>query len=226
MVWEKSSILSIDMFLEKFNLQRNAIYETLVSTYNETINFPHAAPMGIIFEGNYILIQPYKTSRTYKFIQKNNYAIINFIDDLEIFYIFSQNDKDMKKLKNYFKIISEFTTPVFKNSNLSIEVKVVRNLENDNIRAKFLCEPLNYIYRIKDQTKFEPINRAAGCLLESIIHFTRIEIYRKINTPQLISKIDNLISLLKQYRRIIKKVYPQTKYSEIIDDIFKRLNID
>ncbi|MHA1695097.1 MAG: DUF447 domain-containing protein [Candidatus Helarchaeota archaeon] len=226
MSWIKSSFLSIDSFVDKFKLQKYAIYETIVSTFNNKPDFPHAAPMGIIFKDDYISIKPYKTSRTYKYMDKNRCAVINFIDDLKLFYIFSQEDKDMSKLMDYFKVVSEFTTPIFKNSNLSIEVKVLEDVRKDDIRAEFKCEPLNYIYNMDYQKEFEPINRATGCVLESIIHSTRISLYRRLNTPELISKIDGLISLLKHYRRIIKKVYPNSVYSWIIDDIFNRLKLE
>ena len=112
------------------------------------------------------------------------------------------------------------------NLNLSIEVKVLEDVRKDDIRAEFKCEPLNYIYNMDYQKEFEPINRATGCVLESIIHSTRISLYRRLNTPELISKIDGLISLLKHYRRIIKKVYPNSVYSWIIDDIFNRLKLE
>ena len=225
MSWEKSSILSIDLFIEKFGLRKNTIYETIVSTFNNNSESPHAAPMGIIFQNDHIFIKPYKTSRTYQYMNDSKFAVINFIDNLELFYKFSREDKDMKLLSEYFKMISEFTAPVFINSEISIEVKVIEDLNKEGIRAEYKCEPLSYIHRIEYKKNFEPINRAIGCILESIIHSTRICLYRRLDKPELMEKVDDLIYLLKHYRSIIKKVYPQSKYSWIIDDIFKNLKI-
>lgn len=224
MSWEKSSVISIDSFINKFDLRRDAIYEVIVSTIKEN-NEVHAAPMGIIFKQDYLLIKPYKTSRTYKFMENNKYASINFIDDLELFYDLSREDKNIDKYLDQFEIIPEFTAYIYKDSNLSIEVKVIKDLDKNGVRAEFKCEPLNYIHKIEYKKKFTPINRATGCILESIIHSTRVSLYRKLNTPELIAKIDDLIFLLKNYRRIIKKVYPNSKYEWIIDDIFKSLEI-
>jgi len=227
MTWEKSSVLSLDFLIEKFKLRKNTIYETIISTYDKENNLPHAAPMGIIItDEDYILIRPYKTSRTYKFMEQYKYAAINFIDDLELFYKFSQEDKDMNKLKDYFEVISEFNSPIFKTSMLSIEIKIIEDLDIEGIRAQFKCKPLHYIYKSEFKKLFEPINRASGCVLESIIHATRISIYRRINTPELLKKVEKLIFLLNHYREIIKKVYPNSKYEKIIDDIFIKLNLD
>lgn len=226
MSWEKSSILSIDLFMEKFDLRKNTIYETIVTTYNENTKNAHAAPMGIVFKKDYILIKPYKTSRTYKYMNEQKICGINFIDDLELYYIFSREDKKMDEYKQYFKTISEFTVPVFKESNLSIEVKIKEDLDVEGVRAEFKCEPLRYIHKIEHRKKFTPVNRATGCILESIIHSTRVSLFRKLDRPELTAKIDNLIFLLKHYRDVIKKVYPKSKYSWIIDDIFKRLNLE
>ena len=226
MSWEKSSVLSLNLFTEKFRLKKHVIYETIISTFKENINTPHAAPMGIIFENDYVLIKPYKTSRTYKYMKKNRYATINFINDLEIFYKLSLEDKNMEEFKDFFEIISEFNTPILKNADLSIEIKVIEDLTEKDIRANFKCEPLHYIYNIKYREQFEPINRAKGCVLEAIIHSTRVSLYRKLDKPELKAKINDLIFLLKYYRRIIKKVYPNSKYIWIIEDIFKRLNIE
>ncbi|MBD3229676.1 MAG: DUF447 family protein [Candidatus Lokiarchaeota archaeon] len=226
MSWEKSSILSIDLFTEKFDLRKNTIYETIVTTLSNDSSSPHAAPMGIIFEKDYILIKPYKTSRTYKFINLHKIAGINFIDDLELFYIFSREDKNMSEYKEFFKTISEFTIPIFKKSNLSIEVKVKEDLNKEDVRAAFKCEPLRYIHKIEYRKKFDPINRATGCILESIIHSTRVSLFRKLDREDLKSKIENLIFLLEHYREVIEKVNPESKYSWIIDDIFKRLKLD
>jgi hypothetical protein len=225
MSWEKSSVISIDSFIEKFDLRRDAIYEVIVSTINKEDNQVHAAPMGIIFKQDYILIKPYKTSRTFKFMEENKFACINFVDDLELFYNLSREDKNIKQYVDQFEIIPEFTAYIYKDSNLSIEVKVIEDLNKNGVRAEFKCEPLNYIHKIEYRKKLTPINRATGCILESIIHSTRVSLYRKLNKPELLAKIDELIFLLKNYRRIIKKVYPNSKYEWIIDDIFKNLGI-
>jgi len=60
------------------------IHETVVTSVSQS-GEPHVAPMGVRFEGNVVLLMPFKPSRTYDNVLGNESAVVNFTTDVRIF---------------------------------------------------------------------------------------------------------------------------------------------
>ena len=60
------------------------IFETIVITHNAQQQ-PHISPFGVRYEGEHIVIAPYKPSVTYDNILANQYAVMNLTDDVRVF---------------------------------------------------------------------------------------------------------------------------------------------
>ena len=60
------------------------IFETIISTVN-TEGAPHVTPFGVRYEGEHILISPYKPSTTLANILASKQAVMNLTDDVRVF---------------------------------------------------------------------------------------------------------------------------------------------
>ena len=60
------------------------IYETVVTT-SSAAGEPHVAPMGIRYEGDLVILMPFKPSRTYDNVLARGCAVVNFTVDTRIF---------------------------------------------------------------------------------------------------------------------------------------------
>ena len=127
---------------------------------------PHVVPMGITFNKKKLFISPFIPSKTYLNLKENPYAVINFIDDVNIFV-------DALLGKKNFKIQSTKKIKSFylKNALSYIEVKVIKSIEH-KIRPKFECK----ILKETSIGSFKGFNRAQLSVIEAAILVSRIDI--------------------------------------------------
>jgi len=127
---------------------------------------PHVVPMGITFNKKKLFISPFIPSKTYLNLKENPYAVINFIDDVNIFV-------DALLGKKNFKIQSTKRIKSFylKNALSYIEVKVIKSIEH-KIRPKFECK----ILKETSIGSFKGFNRAQLSVIEAAILVSRIDI--------------------------------------------------
>lgn len=198
--------------LSKLNLKPNYIYETILTTYTED-NIPNAAPMGIILIDNQtVIISPFLSTQTYKNIEKHRCAVINFTYDLEIFFQSTFNPHRPKLPFQFFEKATKINAPRLKKAIAWIEVKI-REIQKNEIRARIIGEVVEWDI---GTIPFQPINRGFNLVLESIVHTTRV-----IEFENDLEKVKPLVNLIKQYQRLIKKVAPDGKLVEIIEQIQK-----
>ena len=60
------------------------IYETVVTT-SSAAGEPHVAPMGIRYDGDRVVLMPFKPSRTYDNVLARGCAVVNFTVDTRVF---------------------------------------------------------------------------------------------------------------------------------------------
>ena len=141
------------------------IRESIVIT-TDSKNEPHIVPMGVIFKENKLIISPFVPSKTYLNLKENPYAVINFIDDVNVFVDALLGKKNFK-IKPTKKIKSFY----LKNALSYIEVKVTKFIEN-KIRPKFECK----ILKETSIDSFKGFNRAQLSVIEAAILVSRIDI--------------------------------------------------
>ncbi len=199
------------------------IYEVLITTNNikstkDANLFFNVAPMGIIFKDkNKFIIQPYKTSKTYQNLLKNNYFGINFSSDASLFYKCVYN-KD-KFVNEDFNIISSTNTPflntaIYHGVQLIMIAKKIKEIPASKERAKFECILETEIFL---KNKYEPWCRANNLALEAVVHSTRINILKDSK------KKEELKNLIYQYNLFVKKTAKNTIFEEILDKIIIKI---
>lgn len=144
------------------------ILETLICSLdsNEEIN---VAPFGIKKKKDLIVISPYLPSRTHENLLNNEYASINYADDIGLFVNCFLN-KNKFKFKKCNLIKGFFLSEALSHQ----EVKVI-DYKKNNLRPSFYCK----IVYFKNHAPFLGLNRARHALLEACILASRIKILKK-----------------------------------------------
>lgn len=65
-------------------MQNDMIFETVVSTVS-TDGKPHLAPMGVRYQGDDVILMPFKPSATYDNIVGTGHAVLNLTTDVRVF---------------------------------------------------------------------------------------------------------------------------------------------
>lgn len=199
------------------------IYEVLISTKNvrnlKNEDCPYnIAPMGITFKTkNDFVIEPYKSSRTYKNLQKEDYFGINFTQDASIFYKCIY-EKD-KFVKEDFLIAANLGTPtlngeIYRGIQVKMLAKKLLEIPTDGARALFKCV---LHHQHSSRSEFEPPCRANNLALEAIVHSTRIQI---LKDPK---KKEDLKEIINQYYEFIKKTAKNSIFQEILENIKEKI---
>ncbi|MFQ6135173.1 MAG: DUF447 domain-containing protein [Nitrososphaerales archaeon] len=206
--------------LSDLGFVRNGIVETIVSTFDEE-HTPHAAPMGVYTEDmRSIILKPYKTSQTYENLLKWRGGVANITSDPTLFYgtVFKDANPGGKVPEEWFTHAQTIDAPRMRNVDACIEFRVV-GVEYSGDQAKIPCrvEKILITYR----PVLRVYSRAVPAVIESLIHATRIETYLASGEEK---KAEELIGLVRHYRRIVKRVAPNSTYSKIMDDIRRRID--
>ncbi len=204
-----------------FQVKMDCLYEAIVTTCNvnlalEKITY-NAAPMGVIFpDSKHIIIRPYLTTNTYKNIQSHRCAGINFTNNIKLFY--NSAIKKSKISQNNFLTSKKKKIPLLKDSITRFVVRMEKmEINESKNRAKILCK-IDEFENI--ESNIEPYNRGYFAVLESIIHFTRINILMEQNPEKGKILIDNIL----EYNSFIKRVYPNSDFEEIMNEIVLNLS--
>ncbi|MEM2918752.1 MAG: DUF447 family protein [Candidatus Altiarchaeota archaeon] len=182
--------------LKTLGFRKNWIYEVIATTTDGKQK--NAAPIGI-WTKNFsdVEMEIYKNSKTYKNILLTNELVVNFFDDIKIFYraIYEKNKLKYKKAR-------KVCAPVLREAKSWLELKIKMKKEI-NGKTKFISDIVSYNINEK---KLKLFNRAEALTLESLIKATKIPFRGEdIN--------ENL--------RIIKKVAPNSKYGRIVEKILR-----
>lgn len=198
-------------FLAKLNLIPNYIYETIVTTYNMEDKLPNAAPMGImLLDEQKVIISPFVSTQTFKNIESFKAAVINFTQDLEIFYKSTFSETRPKLPEKFFEKATEVEAPVLKDALAFFEIHV-QEIQIEGDRSKIIGEIARWV---TTAIPFHPLNRGYNLVLESLIHATRIIAFKND-----MRKVTPLRDLIKRYRKIVEKVAPTGKFMNLMDRI-------
>lgn len=203
--------------LEKLGMIPNCIYETIFTTYNTDFT-PNAAPIGITTpDMKKIIAKIYSTSQTYRNILEKKCVVINITNDVSLFFQTSLDKKSLEKETKIFKKSKNINAPILIPASAYIEATVDNIQKIDEKRFKIILS-------IKDAEIVDPcatpICRAPNLILESIIHATRIEAYKREGETK---KAEQLIDQVKSYKELVSRIAAGTKYQEIMEKTWKRI---
>lgn len=208
--------------LANLGFLKNAILEAIVSTYDANEQ-PTAAPMGVKTEDmKHIIIRPYTSTLTYTNLQSKRCAVVNVTSDPRFYYctVFKEADLEGNIPLEWFERAETVDAPKLRAADAFIEVSVIDIKSLGAERAEVLCN-----VKLIKASSLSPkaYCRATFATIEAIIHATRVKLFLA-GDRQKQEQAHRLIELIKHYKAVVNRVAPNSRYSEIMDDLAKRIN--
>lgn len=176
---------------DEFGLRKGWVYEVVVTAAG------NAAPMGILTrDSESIEMEVYKGLKTYENILKDGKFVINFVDDIKIFY-----DSIFEKEK------VEFEGNHLKDAGAFIEMRV-DGVKEMGDRVIIKAVPVKF----KIIRNPEPVNRGRSLALEGLIARTKIPHVSAEEREFLEKKIQENL-------RVVKKVAPGSRFERILEKL-------
>ena len=208
--------------LASLGFLKNAIMETIVSTYNAN-GQPTAAPMGMKTEDiKHIVIRPYTSTLTYTNLQSKRCAVINVTSNPELYYrtAFKEANPEGKIPPGWFEKAETVDAPRLQMADAFVEVSVVDTKSLGAERAEVLCD----IQLIKASSLLpKAYCRATFATIEAIIHATRVKLFLA-GDRQKQEQAHRLIELIQHYNAVVNRVAPKSRHSTIMADLTRRIN--
>jgi hypothetical protein len=209
--------------LTDLGFSRDIIAETIISTYNAQRQ-ANAAPMGVtIKNAKQIVLRIYTSSLTYKNLQVKRCAVVNVVTDPDLFYqtAFKCDETKGGLPLEWFEKTKLVDAPRLLKAEAYVEVVVdaVRPLKDG--RAEITCK-----VKLIRASKILPkvYCRASFATIEAIIHATRVEVFMKHGDRQKKKQALKLIELIGECNNIVNRVAPNSRYSEIMEDLTQHIN--
>lgn len=154
----------------------------------------NAAPMGIFTpDFEHICLNVYKSSETCRNILNSKIFVVNFVDDIELFYSASL-DTDLEYVGNSL---------VLNGASGYLELEV-NGIERSDTVTKLSSRIIDY----SGEGEIYLLNRAKFLALECLIMSTKPVIAKK---------------QILEYYQVIKKIAPRSRYERIVKDIIDRI---
>ena len=160
--------------LNSLNMFHGQLYETIITTLSTEFK-KNAAPIGVVCkDSNHIVIYLNQSSTTSKNIVETGEFIVNITHDPLLFTYSTIGNLNYE----YFIEFNEF--PLLKNNLGFFKAHVIKDkvvTKKDDISKRdvhIITAKVDYIYLTKP-TGIQPINRAMGSIIESLVHYSRFE---------------------------------------------------
>ncbi len=208
--------------LASLGFLKNAIVETIVSTYNAN-GQPTAAPMGVkTGDMKHIVIRPYTSTLTYKNLQSKRCAVINVTSNPELYYrtAFKEANPEGKIPPEWFEKAETVDAPRLRMADAFVEVSVAYIKSSRAERAEVLCD----VKLVKAPSLLpKAYCRATFATIEAIIHATRVKLFLA-GDRQKQEQAHRLIELIQHYNAVVNRVAPKSRHSTIMADLTQRIN--
>ncbi|MEM2236751.1 MAG: DUF447 family protein [Candidatus Caldarchaeum sp.] len=192
--------------LSEVGLQTGVWVEAVVSTYFEKT--PHAAAMGCLTpDGTSLVLKPFTDTQTFKNLLKTKSLVVNITHDPVLFYkvVFGE--------KIEFGAARFVDAPVVKEATAWIEALAVGFKPISMERVEVSCKVKNVEAKPVNPT---PYSRAEHALIESLIHYTRVKVFKQTGRYEEVSK---LVDKIRDYEKLVKRVSSNPLHLAVIDRI-------
>ncbi len=200
--------------LDEIGLRKGFIYESIVVTVSRE-GKPNFAPMGVRRLNNENLsLKIFKETKTLKNLLETYEATVNFIWDVELFYLCVFEKKKVLKDKVCSSLMVK--PPRLKDAGVYIESSVRSHREMKNSRVEVVLA----VKHVKAEKTFPKLLcRCDYAVIESLIHVTRIPVFLKKRN---FKKAKDLASLIEHYSSLTQRVCPGSTHEKIMLNILKR----
>ena len=144
-------------------MKNEMIFESIITTVDANSQ-PQIAPMGVWWQGEHVVLAPFKPSTTLDNLLDTGHAVVNFTDDVKVFAGCLTGRYDWPLVATE-KIVGNRLQSALRH----IELKLVEK-QDDELRPKCLCVPV----LDKTHKPFNGFNRAQAAVLELAILVSRL----------------------------------------------------
>jgi hypothetical protein len=191
--------------LREFGLQRDWIYEVVVSAYCD--RRPHAAPIGVwTTDFKTLEMEVFSDSLTLAGVLETMCFAVNFPADACVLRTVLYAPHELT-----FERARDIDAPLLSGSPATVEVTVDRtSASSDRVRV------MGTVLRAEARPELRPINRAEGLVLESLILATRLPYLDGAST----------MARLRENGRVVHKVAPGSSFDDAMMSILHAHDLD
>lgn len=139
------------------------IYETVVTTLSPS-GEAHLAPMGVRYEGDQVLMMPFRPSRTLDNVLTSGRAVLNLTTDVRVFAGCVTGRKDWPTVP-----LDGFAGHRLRDTLAHVELELLHPQEDD-------VRPVLYMRRLREEShgSFRGLNRAQAAIVEGAVLVSRL----------------------------------------------------
>jgi len=205
---------NVSELLDKIGFTDGLLIETICSTENSDGSI-HSAPIGVRRSGDLLFIDKlFKDTTTFENLVERKHALINLLDDVEIFYLATFSDLPEEEYDKSYNM----RIPPLKRSDAFIEAKFM----NFDDKGEFISAELSIGGILIRRMRPCFFTRCKHAVLESLIHATRVPVFRRMD----LREAEKLTKLILHYRELVSRICPEEPYKRIMRDIISRLHQD
>lgn len=206
--------------VDSMNIIKNCNYEGIISSYGAN-NKPNATPIGFVFQDSKELhLFLYKGTGTLDNLICTKCGVVNITHDAELFYktAFKESNPFGKLPLELFQRAEKVNAPLIPSARINIEF-IVDSITELNDKTVLICKIVNIKKNFKE---IEPYSRSLFATIESIIHATRIKAFF---TEGKNKEAEELIKLVEHYRKLVRRVSPDSKYLKTVEDLIVKFDL-
>ena len=144
------------------------IFETIITTINAESE-PHVTPFGVRYEGENVVISPYKPSTTLTNILATKHAVMNLTDDVRVFAAALTN-------RQAWQLLPADKVKGFRLANCIEHVELALiEVRDDAVRPQLVMQKVH----TQHHQAFNGLNRAQAAVIELAVLVSRLHMLSK-----------------------------------------------
>ena len=190
------------------------IYEVIISTINED-GSSHIAPMGVSQKADFVVLKPFKPSKTLDNILTRKIAIMNIVTDIRVFA------GAVTGRSNFNLVALPDGKGFFLKDALSYMTLSLAEIHDDEIRSTLYMNKVNVIHL----SSFKGFNRAQAAIIEASVLMSRLDLLSQDKIKQEIKYLEIAITKTAGKKEFQAWEWLMEKYENYCKEIKKRIKL-
>lgn len=190
------------------------IYEVIISTMNED-GSSHIAPMGVSQKADFVVLKPFKPSKTLDNILTQKIAIMNIVTDVRVFA------GAVTGRSNFNLVALPDGKGFFLKDALSYLTLSLAEIHDDEIRSTLYMNKVN----VNHLSSFKGFNRAQAAIIEASVLMSRLDLLSQDKIKQEIKYLEIAITKTAGKKEIQAWEWLMEKYENYCKEIKKKIKL-
>ena len=190
------------------------IYEVIISTMNED-GSSHIAPMGVSQKADFVVLKPFKPSKTLDNILTRKIAIMNIVTDVRVFA------GAVTGRSNFNLVALPGGKGFFLKDALSYLTLSLAEIHDDEIRSTLYMNKVNVIHL----SSFKGFNRAQAAIIEASVLMSRLDLLSQDKIKQEIKYLEIAITKTAGKKEFQAWEWLMEKYENYCKEIKKKIKL-